>query len=143
MTEVLRPGDLHRITDEGETRKMEELHARMQKAEQQQREMHDAFMQWDKVRPNAMELVMRAVRNAAEQGMTEIKVMQFPSSYCTDGGRAINNFEEGWQATLQGRAKTAMEFYKEHLQPLGYKARVEVLSFPGGMPGDIGLFLSW
>jgi hypothetical protein len=100
-------------------------------------------MNWEHVQPNAMELLARAVRNAAELGNTEVKVMQFPSSYCTDGGRAINNFEANWPSTLQGRAKVGMDFYKEHLQPLGYEAHARVLDYPGGMPGDIGLFLTW
>jgi len=26
---------------------------------------------------------------------------------------------------------------------MGYKMRAEVLDFPGGMPGDIGLFIGW
>jgi hypothetical protein len=143
MAEMLRPEDLRRIADEQETRKMEELLAQKNKAEAQQRELHDAFMRWEAVRPNAMELLTSAVRRAAEQGQNEILVMQFPSDFCVDGGRAINNFEANWPSSLQGRAKVAMEYYKEHLQPLGYQAHAKVLSYPGGMPGDIGLYLSW
>ena len=143
MAEMLRPEDLRRIADEQETRKMEELLAQKNKAEAQQRELHDAFMRWEAVRPNAMELLTSAVRRAAEQGQNEILVMQFPSDFCVDGGRAINNFEPNWPSSLQGRAKVAMEYYKEHLQPLGYEAHAKVLSYPGGMPGDIGLYLSW
>jgi hypothetical protein len=29
------------------------------------------------------------------------------------------------------------------LAPLGYKMRMEVLDFPGGMPGEIGIFFRW
>ena len=32
---------------------------------------------------------------------------------------------------------------EKELRPLGYKVQVRVLSFPGGMIGEIGLFLRW
>ena len=44
--------------------------------------------------------------------------MRFPSSYCTDGGRAINSFEPDWPQTLTGFAKKAHEFYEKELAPL-------------------------
>ena len=64
-----------------------------------------------------------------------------PSEFCTDGGRAINNFEPHWPDTLTGFAKRAHEFWQKELQPLGYKVRAQILDFPGGMPGDVGIFL--
>ena len=143
MVAVLRPSDLHRITDEEETRKMQQLLAEKEKAEQHQKEVHDAFMKCEKVRPDAMDLLMRAVQHAAEAGRHELMIMRFSSDFCTDGGRAINNAESDWPATLQGRAKLAMQFSQEQLQPLGYRLRAEILSSPGGMLGDVGLFLTW
>ena len=32
---------------------------------------------------------------------------------------------------------------RDHLRPLGFGFRAEVLEYPGGMPGDIGFFLTW
>jgi len=29
------------------------------------------------------------------------------------------------------------------LQPLGFGLKAEVLEYPGGMPGDIGFFITW
>ncbi|MNW23248.1 hypothetical protein D3C71_2252370 [compost metagenome] len=43
------------------------------------------------VRPDAKERFTRAVRAAAERGETEIEIVRFPSGYCSDGSRAINN----------------------------------------------------
>ena len=31
----------------------------------------------------------------------------------------------------------------KELRPLGYKLHAQVIDFPGGMPGEIGLFLKW
>jgi hypothetical protein len=30
-------------------------------------------------------------------------------------------------------------FWKTHLQPRGYKLRSQIVTWPGGMPGEIGL----
>jgi len=80
---------------------------------------------------------------AAERGDTEVMVMRFPSDLCTDGGRAINNTDPDWPNTLAGRPRQAFEFWKEHLRPLDYKLKAMIVEFPGGMPGDVGFFLSW
>ncbi len=61
-------------------------------------------------------------------------VFSFPSSFCTDGGRAINNFDDSWPETLTGFAKVAHETYEAHLKAQGFKIRAEVLNFPGGIP---------
>lgn len=35
------------------------------------------------------------------------------------------------------------ERINQELRPHGYKLHAEIISFPGGMPGDAGLFLKW
>jgi hypothetical protein len=62
---------------------------------------------------------------------------------CTDRGRRINNSEAGWESTLEGRPKAGYEFWRSQLQPLGFGLKAEVVEYPGGMPGDIGFFLTW
>ena len=42
-----------------------------------------------------------------------------------------------------GHRQAAYDYYVKHLAPLGYKMRMEVLDFPGGMPGEIGIFFRW
>ena len=90
-----------------------------------------------------MQMVMLLVSHAADQGQSEVQVYRFPSALCSDGGRRINNSEDGWAATLEGRSKFAYEFWNEHLQPLGFHLKAQVLDYPNGMPGDIGFFLTW
>jgi hypothetical protein len=48
-----------------------------------------------------------------------------------------------WPSTLTGFAKDAYNFYVKELRPLGYKLHAEIISFPGGIPGDVGLYLAW
>ena len=70
-------------------------------------------------------------------------MITFPASYCNDGGRRINNSEPDWPNSLEGFAKKAYEFYEKELKPLGYQAHVEIIDYPGGMPGNVGMFLKW
>lgn len=83
------------------------------------------------------------LRAAAERGETEIMVMRFPNSLCTDHGRAINNTEEGWPDSLTGRPRQAYELWRDHLRAAGYGLAAMIVEWPNGMPGDVGLFLTW
>ena len=138
----VRPEDLHKIAEDAEIAKLREAMARVRKADEEAHNLREAFMAED-VRPNAMELLNTAVRRAAEQNRNELMVMSFPSDFCLDGGRAINNAQPDWPQSLQGRAKRAYEFYEQHLKALGYKVRAQILNYPGGVPGDVGLYLRW
>lgn len=139
---VLRPEDLHKISEEVEVAKVREALARRRKEEEEKHHLREAFMA-EELPPNAMELLNTMVRRAAEQNRNELMVMGFPSDYCTDRGRRINNGDPDWPQSLQGRAKRAYDFYERHLKALGYKIRVQILNYSDGMPGDVGFFLRW
>ena len=97
--------------------------------------------------PNAAgslgELPTANIKRAAGNGLTEVEVGRFPKELFTDRGRAINQMEPGWENTLTGLPKELLEFWREFLRPHGYKLKVQVVDFPGGIPGDIGMTLSW
>jgi hypothetical protein len=90
-----------------------------------------------------LELIMPLVNRAAEHGQSEVQVYRFPNELCSDRGRRINNSEPDWDQTLEGRPRAGYEFWHDHLRPLGFHLRAQVLEYPGGMPGDIGFFLTW
>jgi len=87
----------------------------------------------------AAAIINRAVNN----GLTEIEVGRFPNTLFSDRGRAINQQELGWEKTLTGEPKEMYEFWQKHLRPRGYKLKVQIMDFPDGLPGDIGMTLSW
>jgi hypothetical protein len=87
--------------------------------------------------------LLHKLRSAAERGQTELMVMRFPNTLCTDKGRALNNSERTWPDTLVGRPRQAYEFWREHLQPAGYRLKALIVDWPGGLPGDVGFFLGW
>ena len=87
----------------------------------------------------AIKIIERAVSN----GLTEVQVCRFPNRLCTDKGRAINQQEPGWEDTLTGFPKEIYQLWAKYFRERGYKLRVEIVDFPGGMPGDVGMTLKW
>ena len=87
----------------------------------------------------AVKIIERAVSN----GLTEVQVYRFPNQLCTDRGRAINQQEPGWEKTLTGVPKEIYDLWGRHFRARGYKLKVQIVDFPGGMPGDVGMTLSW
>jgi len=82
-------------------------------------------------------------RTSGQQRLTEVQVCRFPSKLCTDYGRAINQQESGWEITLTGFPKEIHQLWAKYFRERGYKLRVEIVDFPGGMPGDVGMTLKW
>jgi hypothetical protein len=83
------------------------------------------------------------VNRAVENGLTSVQVYRFPHTLCSDNGRAINQAEEGWEKTLTGVPKEIYDFWHRQLRSRGYHIRYEIIDYPGGMPGDVGIILSW
>ena len=91
----------------------------------------------------AMERVAVIVQRAVSNGQTEVQVYRFPNQLCTDHGRAINQQEPGWEKTLTGAPKEIYQLWEKYFRPRGYKLKVQIVDYPDGMPGDIGMTLSW
>jgi transposase len=141
---IFSAADLKRRMAEREAAKAAEEVRRMQAQEEQQKAVMAEFYKPPERTPEQLlQLVMQLVNRAAERGQTEVQIYRFPNSMCTDRGRRINNSEAGWEQTLEGRPKLAYEFWNDHLKPLGFGLKAEVVEYPGGMPGDIGFFLTW
>ncbi|MBV8653384.1 MAG: histidine kinase, partial [Alphaproteobacteria bacterium] len=132
------------------------------------RELHDAFLQSKTSRVSndrraAAEAHDRRVREmlhehvpdgpwreklakaheAATHGEKQSLLLRFPSDLCTDRGRKINVAEADWPSTLRGEPAELYLHWERELRPRGFGIAASVLDFPGGMPGDIGLFLTW
>jgi hypothetical protein len=91
----------------------------------------------------ALRRVAAIIERAVSNGLTEVQVYRFPNALCTDRGRAINQQEPGWETTLTGLPKEMYQFWERQLRPRGYKIRVQIVDFPDGMPGDVGITLKW
>ena len=130
-----------------EAAKLSKELAAMDSADKARHELIEKLSQPLEITPELLhkiaENIRTKVRLAAERGETEIMVMRFPNLLCSDKGRAINNAEEGWPDTLTGRPRQAYEIWRDHLRGADYKLKALIVDWPNGMPGDIGLFLSW
>lgn len=142
MAGIIKPQELHMISATADDAKVAEERKERERKEKQKKELQEAFMSQD-LHSEVKERVNAAVRRAAENGLHQIQVMTFPASYCNDGGRSINNLDPDWPQSLEGFAKRAFMFYKQEMQPLGYKLHCEIINFPGGLPGEVGMFLRW
>ncbi|MEZ5824977.1 MAG: hypothetical protein R3C97_09610 [Geminicoccaceae bacterium] len=142
MSVVINLDDVKARAAEVERESLRKAMESMKKREAHEEDLHAAFLHED-LNPAWREKLSRSILNAVEHHLSEVQVMRFPSSWCSDKGRAINNFEPDWPKTLTGMAARAWEVYEKELKPLGYKAKAQILNFPGGMPGDVGLFIHW
>jgi hypothetical protein len=141
---VFSAADLKRRMAEREAARAAEELRRMQEQEERQKAvMADFHKPPERTPEQLLQLVMQLVNQAADRGQTEVQVYRFPNELCSDHGRRINNSEPDWEQTLEGRPKLGYEFWRDHLRPLGFGLKAEVLEYPGGMPGDIGFFLTW
>ena len=91
----------------------------------------------------AIQRGIRIIERAVANGKTEVQVYRFPNILCTDKGRAINQQETGWDDTLTGIPKEIHQLWAKYFRQRGYKLRVEIIDFPGGMPGDVAMTLKW
>ena len=90
-----------------------------------------------------VELASAVIQRAVRNGLTAVQVYRFPNSLCTDRGRAINQQEPGWENTLTGVPQEIYVLWSKYFKEQGYKLRVQIIDFPDGMPGDVGMTLSW
>ena len=144
MTGTVSATDLRRRMAEREAAKAaEEMRQMKEQQEKQKAVMAEFHKPPDRTPEQLLQLVMQLVNRAAERGESEVQVYRFPNSLCSDRGRRINNSEPGWEETLEGRPKLGYEFWRDHLRPLGFGLKAEILDYPGGMPGDVGFILTW
>lgn len=133
---------LRQAIAEKEAAKVDEA---LKKRAQADGELERAFREFLEAQVTQRELddIRQKILRAAERGELEILVMRFPSTLCTDSGRAINNGEPEWPKTLQGKAKNLYDLFVERGKPQGFRLKAQILDFPGGIPGDVGLIVSW
>ena len=91
----------------------------------------------------ALRRVAAIIERAVSNGLTEVQVYRFSNALCTDRGRAINQQEAGFEKTLTGLPKEMYEFWERQLRPRGYRIKFQIVDFPDGMPGEVGITLKW
>jgi len=142
MMRACWPADFRRLVADHEYREIQ--HRREQHlaaAEARRRRVAELIDQH--ISDDSWRALMHGARLAAERGQKEFQLLRFPRQLCGDGGRAVNVGEPGWPATLRGEATEIYLRWEHDVKPHNFGLEARVLDFPGGMPDDIGLFLSW
>lgn len=93
--------------------------------------------------PDMLDRVTAQVRRAAAVGEMIAHIYRFPSEYCTDRGRSLNNAEPDWPSTLQGLARAHFDLLHREFTPRGFHIGAQIVTWPMLMPGDVSLLLSW
>jgi hypothetical protein len=119
----------------------EEKEARLSK--QEEAKQYAAALEAYQLTAEDKDAIMRKIAKAFADGEKELLLFDFPSALCNDDGRRINNSIEGWEATLPGAARRVFEFWRDDLQPRGFRFFARIINYPEGMPGDVGIFVSW
>jgi uncharacterized membrane protein len=134
--------ELQAMIAQEEQEETEAAHHKRAAAEERRRREIERLRQGD-LRPDDIRAVIQRCTDAARAGQASVLAYRFPSEVCLDGGRAINNGDPNWPASLTGQPRALYEYYQNVLQPAGYHIRAAILNFPGDIPGDVGLFLRW
>jgi hypothetical protein len=136
--------DCRKFAAEKEAEKASEYMRRHAAAEAEKKELLERLENPSGVSDEQrMERAAAIIKRAVSNGLTEVEVGRFPNKLCTDRGRAINQQEPGWEDTLIGLPKELYQFWKKYLQPRGYRIKFQIAEWPGGMPGDFSITLSW
>ncbi len=135
--------DLHKAMADHRMAELAKKEARKHELAQTQAEQIKQLMIPIEITKDKLTNFLRRVQQAADHGDTQSLILRFPSDLCSDRGRAINNSQPGWEETLVGVPRQLYDVWHEKLQPRGFGLHAEVIDFPDGMPGDIGLFCRW
>lgn len=144
-SDIQRPlaaADLRRLVEDAHSDEINHRDA-ARRAEADQRRRHAAELINTHVAEHGWRQMLQGARDAAQHGQEEFMLLRFPNQLCLDGGRAINTAEPDWPATLQGEPAELYLRWQQELKQLGFGMTARILEFPGGMPGDVGLFLTW
>ena len=146
-----------------------EREARRQREREQAEQLHrrkleelDSFkkrLDDFQITDDTVQVVLARIHRAFDNGDTELMLTSFPSSFCTDAGRAVGNAglepinkpagaepadaEPAWLATLPAGARPLYAWWEAHLKPGGFGFAARIINYPDGKPGDVGLFFTW
>jgi CBS domain-containing protein len=138
----LSANDFQDLLSDFELKKHQQIEATRLAGAEQRRQRVAALID-QHVSDQAWRALLHRAREAAEHGLKQLLLLRFPSELCSDGGRAINVTEADWPSTLRAEAAETYLRWERDLKPRGFRLSASVTDFPGGMPGDIGMYLNW
>ena len=110
-----------------------------------EREKLRAAFEAQEIPPDALQRVIALVQKTLEHDprAKEVMILHFPSEFMSDSGRSITTHSPDWPQHLTGFAARAFKAFEKDLAPRGFHLGAQIIDYPSGMPGDVGLFLRW
>jgi hypothetical protein len=146
---------------EARRRRQKESEDQLQRREEEELAAYRKRLNDFQLTDAVVESALDRIKHVFELGETELMIASFPSSFCTDDGRAIINAgappinkpteeelaalpdEPEWLVTLPQGVRKVYDYWRDNLKPGGFKFTARVINYPDGKPGDVGLFFSW
>jgi CBS domain-containing protein len=119
-----------------------ETHAAAQASHEANLRRADSLLN-EHVSEERWQALLEEARTAAASGQSGVVMLTFPAALCSDGGRALNIVEEGWDKTLRGEAAEVFARWAEELEPKGFALRPRVAGFEGDRVSEFSLVLTW
>ena len=146
-----------------DARRRRDQEAAEQLQQRQQEELAEFRKRLDdfELTPEVIQLGLDRIKRAFERGETELMFASFPSTFCSDDGRAVINAgappivrptreqaakeaeDPEWLRTMPAGVRKVYDYWRENLKPGGFRLSARIINYPGGKPGDVGLFFSW
>ncbi|ONG47367.1 hypothetical protein BKE38_23740 [Pseudoroseomonas deserti] len=142
MSETLTVAALYAERKARRDAELDQLHQAEAAALKEQDAEHRAFLARAMTEADAADIQHRILR-AFGRHEREVQILAFPSDYCPDSGRRINHALPGWEDQLPGFAKALYAYWSQTLKPGGFGLQARIVSLRDGMPGDVGLFVTW
>lgn len=104
-----------------------------------------------------IDAALARIKRAFDRGEHELMITAFPSTFCSDDGRAIVNAANPtinkskpapdahpeWVNTMPAGVALVYDYWRKNLRPGGFGFSARIINYPDGKPGDVGLFLTW
>lgn len=134
--------DFRRIIAASRAKKAQEAElARERAAEEAAKELNRMLA--DHVSEPEWKEMLKRARRAAERGERQCLVLRFPRQVCLDQGRLVEIGDHSWPETLRGKPAELYQRWNGVLRQGGFGMSAATIDYPGGFPGDIGLYLGW
>lgn len=163
VTTPVRPLSVAALFADREARRRRDIEAQKQWQQQQQEQLADFHRRLDnfQLTDEVISSTLDKIKRVFELGENELMLTSFPSSFCSDSGRAIINAgappivklteeelaalpdEPEWLATMPLGVRKVYDYWKQNLKPGGFEFSARIINYPGGKPGDVGLFFAW
>ena len=122
---------------------LEELQRRKDEEHAEFRKRLDNFQLTDAIIQSGLDRIKRAFERGETELMFSFNAGASPINKPSKDDLAARSDEPGWLETMPAGVHKVYDYWKNNLKPGGFGFSARIINYPGGMPGDVGLFFTW